>query len=207
MDRIKFWAHFINARQIISVTEIGVWRGEFAEQILARCECIERYHLVDPWRNLDDWDKPFNQSDDYFEEVLAEAKQRVAPFQDKCMFLRGKTTEVTLPKVEFTYIDGDHTLRGIAIDLIRAWPHTDWLGGDDFCAIWQYGDNYEPSLVNPFAAHFAEAIEAPFRVYGDQFLIGGEGGFGYTGDTRLLPHIQPRKQSRSALQRIAQIFR
>lgn len=193
MDRFTFWADFINANEIRSVTEIGVWRGEFAERILSSCPNIERYYLVDPWRHLPNWNKPFNKGDGEFEEVLAEARRRISPFASKCVFLRGTTTEVALPEVDFTYVDGDHTLRGISIDLIRTWPKTKWLGGDDFGPIWQHGASFEPSMVNPFAAHFAEAVGASFKLFGNQYLIERGDAFDYEGDTRLLPHMRPMR--------------
>jgi hypothetical protein len=190
VNRLQFWADFVNEHGIRSVTEIGVWRGEFAEFLLSNCPLIERYVLVDPWRHLDSWNKPFNQENAVFEKVYEEAQRRIAPFASKCEILRGKTTEVELPRVDFTYVDGDHTLRGIAIDLIRAWPKTTWLGGDDYGSIWQHAERFEPSMVFPFAANFAEAVDAPFQVFENQFLIGGEGGFSYTGELGLAGHIR-----------------
>ena len=66
------------------------------------------------------------------------------------------------------YIDGDHTLRGIAIDLIRTYPKVrpgGILGGDDYTpTIWQHADNFEPTLVCPFAAYFAESQGAPIII-------------------------------------------
>jgi hypothetical protein len=190
MDRLRFWTDFVNRLEIRSVTEIGVWRGEFAEFLLSNCPTIQRYYLVDPWRHLDSWNKPFNKDDDVFAEVFAEAQNRLSPFDNKCEILRGTTIEVELPQVDLTYVDGDHTLRGIAIDLIRAWPKTTWLGGDDYGGIWQHGSEFEPSMVCPFAANFAEAVDTPFQVFGDQYLIGGEGRFSYTGETSLRGQIQ-----------------
>jgi len=191
MDRLRFWADFVNEHAIRTVTEIGVWRGEFAEFLLSNCPTIERYYLVDPWRHLDSWNKPFNKEDNTFGEVFADAQRRIAPFRSKCEILRGTTAEVELPQVDFTYVDGDHTLRGIAVDLIRAWPKTTWLGGDDYGPIWQHGSQFEPSMVFPFAANFAEAVDAPFEVFANQYLIGGEGGFSFTGDTSLARQVQP----------------
>ena len=51
--------------------EIGVWRGEFAEHILRRCPSIEHYYMVDPWRHLDDWNKPANVSDPEFDQIFS----------------------------------------------------------------------------------------------------------------------------------------
>ena len=57
--------------------------------------------------------------------------------------------------LDVAYIDGDHTLRGISYPKIRSGGV---LGGDDYTqAIWQHADNFEPTLVCPFAAYFAES--------------------------------------------------
>ena len=73
--------------------------------------------------------------------------------------------------LDFVYIDGDHTLRGITGDLIRLFPiHpiAGFISGDDFVSsIWQHGTAYEPTLVFPLAVHFAQAVGAP--IYGLPF--------------------------------------
>jgi hypothetical protein len=78
--------------------------------------------------------------------------------------------------LDFAYVDGDHTLRGITVDLISVYPKIrdgGWIGGDDFSpTIWQHSAEFEPTLVFPLAVHFAEAVGA--RIYGlpfKQFLI------------------------------------
>lgn len=47
------------------------------------------------------------------------------------------------------------------------------MGGDDYTrTIWQHADNFEPSLVCPFAAYFAESQGAPLVILPDsQFAI------------------------------------
>jgi hypothetical protein len=98
----------------------------------------------------------------------------------KRIVLRGTTTEVIArvpdQSLDFIYIDGDHTLRGIAIDLINAYPKLKpggYLAGDDFTSsIWQHDSRYEPTLVFPFATYFAEAVG--MRCYAlpfNQFMI------------------------------------
>lgn len=163
--RIDFWTSFVNARSIRSFAEIGVFRGAFAAAMLDACPGIEDYLMVDPWRHLDDWNKPANTGDERFEEFLAEALASTAAHEARRRVLRGRTTEVVdrIPaeSLDLAYIDGDHTLRGIAIDLIALEPCVrpgGWLGGDDLSpSIWQHGDAFEPSMVFPFAVHFAEA--------------------------------------------------
>jgi len=179
-SRADLWTGFVNATQARTVAEIGVFRGEFAEQVLRDCAGIETYYMVDPWRRLEDWNKPANRDDDVFERFYRKAMERTAAHEAKRVVLRGKTTEVVdrIPDgaLDFAYVDGDHTLRGITIDLVKVLPKLrdgGWLGGDDFSrSIWQHGDEYEPTLVFPFAVHFAEAVGA--RIFGlpyNQFLI------------------------------------
>jgi hypothetical protein len=162
------------------MAEIGVYRGRFAAEMLAACSSIQRYYMVDPWRHLDNWNKPANTDDARFAAYLAETKANTEFAADKCIILRGTTTEVldqiSDGSLDFVYIDGDHTLHGISIDLIRAYSKVrpgGWIGGDDFThTVWQHGDRFEPTLVFPFAVYFAEAMGA--RIFGlphQQFLI------------------------------------
>jgi hypothetical protein len=115
-----------------------------------------------------------------FATYLAETKANTKFAGDKRIILRGKTTEVldqfSAVSLDFVYIDGDHTLHGISIDLIKVYPKVragGWIGGDDFAhTVWQHQARYEPTLVFPFAVHFAEAMGA--RIFGlphQQFLI------------------------------------
>ncbi len=179
-SRLDLWTRFVNETGARRVLELGVYRGQFAARMLDDCPGIETYYMLDPWRNLDDGNKPANKSDAVFEGFYRESLERTAAHEAKRAVLRGTTTEVIdqVPdgSLDFAYVDGDHTLRGITIDLIRIYPKIregGWLGGDDFSpTIWQHDPAYEPTLVFPLAVHFAEAVGA--RIYGlphKQFLI------------------------------------
>jgi len=143
-DRYDFWVSFINAMKIRAVAEIGVYKGEFSARILGSCSSIERYYMIDPWRHLEDWHKPANESDVEMQQAFQTAMNVTRPFARKRIVLRGKTREIIdeLPdeELDLVYIDGDHTLRGITIDLIRSFPKVrpgGWIGGDDFTSsIW-----------------------------------------------------------------------
>lgn len=175
-SRFQLWSEFLRTTRAESIAEIGVYRGRFAAEILAVCDSIETYYLLDPWRHLDGWNKPANTSDDRFGRYLAETKANTAFAGDKRIFLQGTTTEVVdeIPdgSLDFAYIDGDHTLRGATIDLIKVWPKVrdgGWIGGDDFThSVWQHGDRFEPTMVFPYAVYFAEAVGA--RIFGLQHL-------------------------------------
>lgn len=179
-SRFDFWINFLNSTTINNMVEVGVYKGDFAKTLLKHCDSIKHYYMIDPWRHLDSWNKPANQDDNIFEQFLSETISKTDFASDKRVILRGKTTEVAeqIPngELDFAYIDGDHTLKGIAIDLIRIFPKirdAGWIGGDDFSkSVWQHATTFEPTLVFPFAVHFAEAVGA--RIYAlpyNQFLI------------------------------------
>jgi Methyltransferase domain len=179
-SRVEIWVPFIAEVNAISVAELGVWKGEFAAEILKACSTVSTYYMIDPWRHLENWNKPANVTAEMFEKVRSEAMQRTKFASARRRVLRGTTLEtigsIDDGTLDFAYVDGDHTLRGIATDLIALLPKMrpgGVIGGDDFCPnIWQHGSEFEPTFVFPFAVHFALAIGAV--IYGlpfDQFLI------------------------------------
>lgn len=172
-SREDIWSQIIEQMQAKDFLELGVLRGAFAERILRHCPGIERYYMLDPWRHLDDWNKPSNHPlQSTFDEIYGEAMARTEFAKERRIVLRGKTTEVIdkIPDeaLDIGYIDGDHTLRGITIDLILAYSKIrpgGILGGDDYDAsIWCQPENFEPTLVCPFAAYFAESQSAPIVI-------------------------------------------
>jgi len=171
-SRAEFWVEFIRGTQVQRMAEVGVYQGDFATAVWRGCEGVSRYYMIDPWRHLDDWNKPANRDDTVFEEFFQQAKEKTDFAASRRVILRGKTTEMIdqIPngELDLAYIDGDHTLRGITIDLIRTYPKVrtgGFLGGDDFSrSIWQHSTSFEPTLVFPFAVYFAEAVGA--TIYG-----------------------------------------
>jgi predicted O-methyltransferase YrrM len=178
--RMEFWPVFVKEVQAATVAEIGVYRGAFAARLLAECPDVAVYYMIDPWRHLAGWNKPANKPDDVFERYFREAMDKTGAWADKRVVLRGTTADVInrVPDggLDFAYVDGDHTLRGITIDLIKVFPKVragGWIAGDDFSpSIWQHSEDYEPTLVCPFAVYFAEAVESPiYALPRKQFLI------------------------------------
>jgi hypothetical protein len=180
-SRVQLWSQIVQQVQAKEFLELGVLRGRFAEQILRNCSGITRYYMLDPWKRLNDWNKPSNHPlQSTFDEIHAEAMTRTEFAKERRIVLRGKTTEVIDQirdeALDIAYVDGDHTLRGIAIDLIRTYPKVrpgGILGGDDYSAsIWHQPEDFEPTLVCPFAAYFAESQGAPIVILPyEQFVI------------------------------------
>jgi hypothetical protein len=174
--------------------------------------------MIDPWRQLPDWNKPLNVDNTTFDAVYREAMAAIAFARDRVTVLRGTTIEmihrIADGSLDFAYIDGDHTLRGIAIDLMNAWPKLrtgGFLAGDDLSAsIWQHAEAYEPTMVFPMAVYFAEAmrarifalpyqqflIEKPATADGHHELIDLAGHYGDTSLRRQMQH-SPRQKLRA----------
>ena len=125
-SRAEMWSRLIETLNVRQMAEVGVWSGAFAEAMLRRCPQLQRYFMIDPWRRLDQWNKPMNIDDRAFEDVYEEAMRRTEFAAEKRNVLRGTTleavAEVPDASLDLAYIDGDHTLRGITIDLIAWYP-------------------------------------------------------------------------------------
>ena len=115
-----------------------------------------------------------------FADAHQQAIDSTAFAASKVVVLRGTDAEVAseIPdgSLDLSYVDGDHTLRGITIDRLtiqRKVRSGRVIGGDDYFEDTRHrGVTYEPTLVCPFALYFAEAmnmpcVALPFR----QFLI------------------------------------
>jgi methyltransferase family protein len=187
------------------MAEVGVYRGDFAAEMLRRCESLTAYYMIDPWRHLSDWNKPANKEDGVLEEYFQETKAKTEFAAAKRLILRGKTTEVIeqIPdgELDFAYIDADHTLKGIAIDLVRVYPKLrsgGFLGGDDFTrSVWEHNFKFEPTLVFPFAVYFAEAVGATiYALPHSQFCLkkGNGGQFAFVDLTGNYDDIGLRNQ-------------
>ena len=179
-SRFDLWLRLLRTKPPECAAEIGVWKGDFAKVILSNFSNLTNYYMIDPWAHLPDWNKPFNVDDRTFEDVYAEALLKTDFAANRRVVLRGRTSavinEIPDQSLDFAYIDGDHTLRGITMDLIQVLPKIKdggLIGGDDFVnKPWQHGAAYEPTLVCPFAVYFAEAMRLPFvALPHKQFLI------------------------------------
>lgn len=178
--REELWCRILELANVRAMAEVGVWKGDFAEHILKQCAFITHYYMIDPWARLPDWDKPLNVETEVFNEVYAEAMRKTEFAAGRIVVLRGRTKDVidNIPddSLDFVYIDGDHTLRGITLDLIKLFPKIregGLIGGDDFTNNpWQHDARFEPTLVCPFSIYFSEAMDVPITALPfNQFLI------------------------------------
>lgn len=187
-NRFKLWKNIINEYGLskntkINILEIGVWKGNFVKYMLDNCECINKYYLIDPWKKLDDWNKPYNVENETFNRIYDEVCNKLNIYKDKTVFLRGTTDEVinNIPNnsIDIIYIDADHTAKGIVIDLIMSFPKVKnggILGGDDYVKnIFQHDiKKYDPTMVKPVFDGFIIAYKnkiSEIMTNENQFLL------------------------------------
>lgn len=168
-DRYALWIALINRmsrHRKVTIAEIGVWEGDFAYEILKNCPNVEKYYLVDPWRHLVDWRKPLNVSDERFNRAFDTTMRRLEFAKDRVSVLRGTTLEVVDQiddgELDLVYIDGDHTAKGIVIDLIKLYPKVrdnGVIGGDDYVGNIYHHDpeRFDPTMVRPVVDGFVSA--------------------------------------------------
>src|SRR5215217_6371320 len=89
-NRFELWATFLDRITARKVAEIGVYRGAFAARMLASCPAIETYYMIDPWRHLDDWNKPANYDDATFQRFFEEALDKSRDYERQRVVLRGR---------------------------------------------------------------------------------------------------------------------
>ena len=158
--------------------EVGVWRGEFSERILAYTN-PSRLHLIDPWvfrpdfprrmyggriaKSQGDMDRIFKGVRDRFVDapnvtVTRGASATVLPTFDDGYF-------------DWVYIDGDHSYEAVLGDLrlcMRKVRAGGVIAGDDFT--WNRGEGYPVArAVRAFVAQ--HCLEDNLTIIGSQFII------------------------------------
>jgi len=120
--------------------EIGVWRGEFAEE-LAKTTAAKIY-LVDSWQQYKEYHADMCSPSETYEQALAEVKQRFAReiTFGRVEIVRAFSVMAALnhetPMLDWIYLDANHQYEFVLADLI-AWSWRIKLGGcimgHDFC--------------------------------------------------------------------------
>jgi predicted O-methyltransferase YrrM len=110
--------------QLVSLVEVGVKRGGFAESILSRCPSVTRYVGVDLWAHQASYDDGANlgqaEQDAFYEETRA----RLKPFVGRWQLLREDSLSaakgVRDASVDLVYLDARHDYLSV-LDDIAAW--------------------------------------------------------------------------------------
>ena len=142
--------------------EVGVWRGAFSRAQLQHGS--QTLHLVDSWRHLPSWNKPFNVDDETFEKNFATVRKLVDEFGLNRVILHRNTSREAAPEfadhsLDYVYIDGDHTVAGVVADCLLWWPKLKPGGlffGDDYVCASQHGSKFAMTCVKDVVDTFAK---------------------------------------------------
>lgn len=175
------WLDLIDTLQLERGAEVGVYKGDFSKDALTRISSLNEYILVDPWEHLADWNKPFNEkTNSEFEiiyQIAMNATKNSLAYGHKVSVLRSKSVVaaklVEDETLDFVYIDGDHTAKGITIDLFVWVPKVKRGGlvcGDDWGGNVAHGKTFDPTMVQPVVKGYAEVINVTvYNMGGDQW--------------------------------------
>jgi len=107
---------FLEKRPIVAV-EVGVSIGNNAQHMLSRIPQIKKLYLVDPYRYADDLKDQHRIHGDLSKYKLT-AKENLKPFKDRTVFVYEPFSSEVIPeKVDFIYIDGDHSTQAVISDI------------------------------------------------------------------------------------------
>ena len=162
--------------------EIGVWKGDFSQQILDQTQPKE-LHLIDPWSfrpafpkrwyggvaatDQADMDRIYGGVVERFSNH-PEVRIHRAPSSDLPEILGSR-------KLDWIYIDGDHSEAAVAADLeichhfVRSGG---WIVGDDYFWLDERGNQSVRTAVEAFAG----ARSLQLRLIGGQFIIANRVG-------------------------------
>jgi hypothetical protein len=161
------------------VAEIGVWQGDFSEQILHRCRPA-RLHLIDPWVFTTAFGKRWYgglkaQNQHEMDAIYESVRGRFANCHEVQIHRSTSMSAAALfpdDYFDWVYIDGNHDYEFVLEDLGNFAPKIKrggCLTGDDY----GWDSPEEPGLfpvrqaVQEFAASSGLAVE----VFDDQFVI------------------------------------
>src|SRR6185312_12088761 len=94
--------------------EIGVAEAVNARSMLGRHPEIDFLHLVDPYAE-------YHQEPDRAKSERI-AHKRMEIFKSKVKFHKCSADKVNLPKLDFAYIDGDHSYEAVKRDIEVTFP-------------------------------------------------------------------------------------
>ncbi|MEX0830874.1 MAG: class I SAM-dependent methyltransferase [Nitrospirales bacterium] len=129
----------VTGKELVGV-EIGVYKGEHAESLLANLD-IKRLYLVDPYELYEQYEEGrshYGVDQDPLSLAKQEALQRLAPHVEKLSWIFKQSTDAVheIPdELDFVYIDGNHDEEFVRNEILSFFPkirHGGILGGHDF---------------------------------------------------------------------------
>jgi len=165
--RDKFFPLLIDKMGLKLGVEIGVDKGSFSNHILGKSK-IETYYCIDTWQN--DFGSDYKPG--YFDKDgnsrMRESYDTLASYIDLKRANMIKSTGLVASKqfdtetIDFCYIDGDHSLGGIFMDIV-AWTPKVKIGG--IIAGHDYKDGPKSGISDFFGKQLDYKIETVVNYY------------------------------------------
>ena len=186
--RDKFFPALINKLDLKVGVEVGVDKGEFSTHLLGSSS-LKTLFCVDTWQNEfgSNYKPGFYdpQGDNRYQDAintLKEFGERVVPMRGTSVDMANSiSAKFPNQKIDFCYIDGDHTYEGVYVD-IRAWLPKMRIGGiiagHDYhthpdgpkSGIMGWDGKQLPFGVNTVVDGYCQRYGYPLRVVGGRIL-------------------------------------
>jgi cephalosporin hydroxylase len=148
--------------------EIGVWRGEFSEQILRYNPKL--LYLIDPWISQFDnriYSIEQDKMDTVYDSVVQKFSQHKNVIIQRCF-----STKINIDNsiFDWIYIDGDHSYISVLADLNFYFPlmrRGGYLCGDDY----GWNDKYSNGGPKRAVDEFISKHKLKLEIKNDQFVI------------------------------------
>ena len=158
--------------------EIGVWEGEFSQEILVKLT-PKKLYLIDPWKFMPEYKERWygggiakSQAD--MDGIYKSVKKLFA--DRKHVILKRKPSSKAVRDFrnnyfDWVYIDGNHSYDHVKEDLELYLPKIKkggYLAGDDYLSPWGLLNNYE---VKRAVDNFARENNVTFAQRNSQFVL------------------------------------
>ena len=149
------------------VVEIGVAEGRFSLEILRWG--VARLYLVDTWAPIPDNRGTGGWPQEWHEKNWARMNENVAPFIDRVTILRGLSHDMAFKvpdeSLDMVYLDGDHSYKGVFVDLHCWFPKLKQGGimaGHDYLnSAYGVRDAVETFVGSAYPIHIIPEAHAP----------------------------------------------
>ena len=158
--------------------EVGVWKGEFSEQILKKD--VKSLYLIDPWVSIADFPErwhavPQDEMDLIYNNVVSKFSEdtRVKIIKE---FSAQAASSFEDNSVDWVYVDGNHSYEFVKEDLNVWWPKISEGGaicGDDYMEGKYQTDKLDFGVVKAVDEFVNLNVDSitNFQLFKDQFVI------------------------------------
>lgn len=173
-DRIVLLDHlspWIKGKRCV---EIGVLHGDYSAEILQRGPA--ELHLVDPWQHQPDttYNDMNNHEQEKFDAICEKVRWRFS--DDRSVYIHRQFSHQFLRletglKLDFAFIDGNHSYAGVMADLFMLYPLMNpggWICGHDFNSAFIGVDQAVISFCKITGLELGIVTEDPWASFGIQ---------------------------------------